>query len=243
MIGRMIGTALSCLWLSVAPGAAEPVRIGHSQLFPPFAEVKDGKSEGLAVDILGAAAARAGIEIEWVPVPFEQLQRTLEDGRAQAIFPLAISPERRQSFDFSAPLLMTGGALYVRAPNATPESLAALAGKVVVTPRTGPLAAFIRRTAPDVNLVTTANYEESLARLVGGEADAAALNFQVGARIVAQLYAGQVTVPRIMFSQESMAVAVPKGQRQELLARLDAGLAAIRADGSWQQISNRWMGR
>src|SRR5258708_3451377 len=61
MIGRMLGTALSCLWLSAAPGTAEPVRIGHSQVFPPFAEVKDGKSEGLAVDILGATAARAGI--------------------------------------------------------------------------------------------------------------------------------------------------------------------------------------
>jgi polar amino acid transport system substrate-binding protein len=29
----------------------EPVRIAHDQSFPPFAEVKDGKSKGLAVDI------------------------------------------------------------------------------------------------------------------------------------------------------------------------------------------------
>jgi hypothetical protein len=33
-------------------------RIGHSQIFPPFAEVKDGKSQGLAIDILAIAAAR-----------------------------------------------------------------------------------------------------------------------------------------------------------------------------------------
>jgi ABC-type amino acid transport substrate-binding protein len=63
---------------------------------------KDGKAEGLAVDIVLAAAARAGVNVELVPVPFEQIQRTLEDGRAQAIFPLSITPERLPSFDFSA---------------------------------------------------------------------------------------------------------------------------------------------
>ena len=36
------------------------------------AAVKDGKSEGLAVDILRAAAARAGINVKFVPVSFER---------------------------------------------------------------------------------------------------------------------------------------------------------------------------
>jgi polar amino acid transport system substrate-binding protein len=241
-VTRTVWTVLIWLLLSGSQGVAEPIRIAHMQPYPPFAEVKDGKSEGLAVDILRAAAARAGVVVELVPVAFEQLQRTLEDGRAQAIFPLAITPERRQMFDFSATLLITGGGLYVRAPNVTPDSLAALSGKIVVTPRTGPLAAIIQKTAPDVKLVVTVDYEESLARLVRGEADAAALNFQAGARIAARLYPGQVTQPRKMFSELPLAVVVPKGQGAELLAQLNKGLAAIRADGTWQQINDRWMG-
>jgi polar amino acid transport system substrate-binding protein len=79
---------LLCLGLSWAPGAAEPVRIAHDQDFPPFAEVTDGNSEGLTVDILRAAAARAGVDVQFVPVPFDQRQLTLEDGRAEAYFPL-----------------------------------------------------------------------------------------------------------------------------------------------------------
>jgi len=216
------------------------VRIAHPQVFPPFCEASNGNSMGLAVDILRAVAARVGIEVDFVPVPFEQVQRTLEDGRAQAIFPLTITPERRPLFDFSEPLLITGGALFVRAPNATPEGLDALAGKIVITPRTGPLAAFIRKAAPDVRLALTENYEESLARLVGGEADAAALN-PAGASIAARLYPGQVTKPRNMFTELPFAVAVSKGNGAEFLGRLNAGLAAIRADGSWELISNRWM--
>jgi hypothetical protein len=38
------------------------------------------------VDIVRAAAARVGIEIEFVPVPLEQLRQTLKDGRADASY-------------------------------------------------------------------------------------------------------------------------------------------------------------
>lgn len=241
MIGRMIGTALWFLWLSGGAGAAETRRIAHLNDFPPITEVQDGKSVGLAIDVLRAAAARTSIDLVFVPVTIEQLMPSLSDGRADALYS-AITPERRQLLDFSAPVLMTGGALYVRAPSATPESLAALSGKIVVTPRAGPLAALIQKTAPDVKLVVTADYEESLARLVRGEADAAALNFQAGARIAARLYQGQVTVPRNMFIQTPQAIGVLKGQGAKLIAQLDAGLAAIRADGTWQQINDRWLG-
>src|SRR5438034_7214748 len=54
----LIGAALVCPLFSVAHGA-DTVRIAHDRDFPPFSEVSGGKSEGLAVDIIRAAAARA----------------------------------------------------------------------------------------------------------------------------------------------------------------------------------------
>jgi polar amino acid transport system substrate-binding protein len=217
---------------------AEPVRIAHDQDFPPFAEIMDGNSQGLAVDILSAAAAWARVEVKFVPVAFDQRQLALEDRRAEAYFPLSITPERLQLFDFTDVLVVTGGSLFVRAPNVPPENLAALAGKIVVTPRTGPIAAFIRKTAPAVNLVVTTDYKDSLARLVRGEASAAALSHHVGPRIADRLYPGQVVRLPHMFLELPLAVAVLKGEHAELLVRLNAGIAAIRAE--WQQINDRW---
>jgi ABC-type amino acid transport substrate-binding protein len=245
---REIGAALalaSLLFfqptLAHAQRGAEPVRIAHAQEFPPLAEVRDGKSEGLAIDILRAAAARAGMEVQFVAVPFEQVPLTLADGRAEGAFPLAATPERRQLFDFTEGLLVTGISLYVRAGNVAPETLAALSGKVVVTPRTGPVAAFIEKTAPTVKLVVTKDYEDSFTRLVRGEADAAALNIHVGAHMAARLYPGQVVQSPKLLQELSLAVAVTKGRGAELVARLNAGVAAIRADGAWQEINDRWM--
>jgi polar amino acid transport system substrate-binding protein len=102
---------------------------------------------------------------------------------------------------------------------------------------------YIRKNAPDVKLVITINYEESLERIIKGEAAAAALNFQVGASMAAQLHPGQVTMPGTMFEEVPDAIAVTKGQHAELLTRFDAGISAIRADGTWQQINKRWVGQ
>jgi polar amino acid transport system substrate-binding protein len=44
-----------------------------------------------------------------------------------------------------------------------------------------------------------------------------------------------------MFMELPFAVA--KGRQAPLLTRFNAGLAAIRADGTWQQINDRWMSR
>src|SRR5262249_15708266 len=151
--------------------------------------------------------------------------------------------ERLKSYDFGAPVVMTGGALFVRAPSPTPENLLALSGKVVATPRTGPLADLIMRTAPAVKLSVTTNYEESLARVIEGSADAAALNYQGGAVIAGRLYPGQITIPRNMFQETVNAVAVPKGQQSEFLARISQGLASIRADSTLADINRRWIGR
>jgi polar amino acid transport system substrate-binding protein len=222
------GLMAACLAFCSAAASAQALRVAHAQSFPPYAEAREGRSEGMAVDILRAAAAKAGFELVFVVVPFEELQRTLEDGRAQAIFPTGITPERRKTLDFSAPLLSTGGSLYVRAPGQAPEDLRAMDGKTVVTPRTGPLAAYIEKNAPQVKVVRTASYEESLALLVEGKADAAALNSHVGGRIADKLYPGKVNVARRMFLEVPLAVAVAKGTQGEMLKRLDAGIAAVR---------------
>jgi len=118
-----------------------------------------------------------------------------------------------------------------------------LIGKIVVTPRTGPVVPYIQNNAPGVKLVVTANYEESLGRVIKGEADAAALGFHVSISIARRLYPGRVTLPRSMFTELPLAVGVMKGRQTPFLTQLNAGLAAIRADGTWQRINDRWMER
>jgi ABC-type amino acid transport substrate-binding protein len=46
-----------------------------------------------------------------------------------------------------------------------------------------------------------------------------------------------------MFWETPLAIGFPKGECANILARMNAGLAAIRAEGTWQRINNRWTAR
>ena len=50
-----------------------------------------------------------------------------------------------------------------------------------VSPRTGPLAAYLRNAVPKAQLEVTEDYETSIERLVSGKADAELINMTVGA--------------------------------------------------------------
>jgi ABC-type amino acid transport substrate-binding protein len=226
--------------MPIAPVTTETVRMSHQSDFAPFIYVKNGKSVGILVDIVEAAAARENIKVVFVPVPLADVAETLTDGRADAIVPFGITPERQAAYDFSEPLVMTGGALFVKAPNAEPADLGALTGKTVVSPKAGPFVLYIQKSAPGIKVVATTSYQESLDRVVAGDADAAALNLQVGTNVVAESYAGKITVPVKTFSQAPLAIAVTKGQHAELMHRLAAGLEAIRADGTLARIEAKW---
>jgi polar amino acid transport system substrate-binding protein len=46
-----------------------------------------------------------------------------------------------------------------------------------------------------------------------------------------------------MFFEVPLAVMVRKGQHAAFIQDLNAGLAAIRANGTWEEINDRWISR
>jgi ABC-type amino acid transport substrate-binding protein len=230
---------LAFSWLPALSASAETVRVAHPTQLKSLISVKDGKSVGLVADILRAAAAREGITIVFVPMSTGVME-ALANGLADAIAPMLITPKSQESYDFTEAFVITGGGLFVRAPISAPSDLSTLSGKTVVTPSFGPFVALIRNGFPDVKVVPTSSYRESLDRVVSGQADAAALNIEEGAETVAASYAGEITIPTKMFVRELLGLAVAKGQHANLVRRLNQGLAAIRADGTLQQIEAQW---
>lgn len=215
-----------CTTLSIESAWAERLRIVVDNNFPPFAYVENGEVKGTGIEALQAAAKISGIEISFVPVSFNEIERTIKSGEADAIFPLAINPDRKKIYNFSESFLSTGGALFVKEPLKAPVSLSDLKGKTIVTPATGPLVNYIRNNEQTVRVVTTKNYDEAFKLIISGEADAAALNKQVGTILVKKNYAQKISIPTKYFWELSLALAIPKKLKYDLevLERLNKGL-------------------
>jgi ABC-type amino acid transport substrate-binding protein len=235
-IRRAVPLVVAAFSIGATPSSPDTVRIAHPNL-SAFISTQDGKTVGVVADVLRAAAAREGITIAFVPLAGDPAA-TLAAGSADAVAPMFVSPSGQKTFDFSATIVTTGGGLFVRSPGPAPSDAEMLAGKTVATPSFGPYLGFFARNFPSIKIVKTSSYAESIERVLSGEADAAALNFQDGAAFVAASYAGKIAVPTAMFVKTPLVLAVAKGTHSSMLERFDAGLAAIRADGTLQRIED-----
>ena len=104
------------LW-GVSPAAAQggrqtPLKIGFQDSPPYHFPDAAGRPAGPAVDLLRAAAAREGIQLEWVFVP-DGPEKALVSGQVDLWPLLADLPERRKFLYITAPWLRMGYAMVV----------------------------------------------------------------------------------------------------------------------------------
>jgi polar amino acid transport system substrate-binding protein len=230
-------------FLITMPLRAETIRIGHDASFEPFAMVENGRSTGLILDIVAEAMKRAKLDFTYVVLSLDESETALVDGKVAALAFKGDTPERRGRMDFSAPIVLSGGALFARAGAPASKSLKDFAGKTVVTPRRGPLFAQIAKAAPDVKLLESTSYAESFEMVIAGKSDAAALNLQAGLRMARRSYPGKFALPSEPYIAVPLSFAVAKGRNADLLKTFDATLAAMKADGAFKAIEERWLGR
>jgi len=138
VIGRILGIAM--LWIftllpfsafaqndTAAPGK---VLVGVMDT-PPFAmKTKDGRWEGLAIELWQAIAQELGVEFELREYTPEQLMDAVKRGKVDVIPALAATEEREIIMDLTLPILRSGSAIAVTA-EATKHSWLRFAGHLV----------------------------------------------------------------------------------------------------------------
>lgn len=104
-----------------------------SEPYPPFEYQENGKDVGMDVEILKAAASKAGIELKIDFLPWSRALDQVKSGEADGIFSLLKNAEREGFLIFPATPLYVGKNVFFAAASFTGkvESLADLKGKTV----------------------------------------------------------------------------------------------------------------
>jgi len=215
--------------------------VASSATYAPFAfENKDKQIVGFDVDIINAIAKQQGMKIKLVNTPWSGIFAALNNGDVDLVISgVTINDKRRQSFDFSAPYFAAHQLIAVP-KDSTVTSLKDLAGKkiAVVNASTADDVASreFGKTSPNIR-----RFESTpliISEVAGGGVDAAIGDNGVIAYRVSQT-ANLKAVTDASFPEESFGIVVKKGDKA-LQDKLNAGLAAIRADGSYAQIYKKW---
>lgn len=216
-------------------------RLAHIENFPPFAMIREGKSEGLSIEILEAVLSRVKTRVIFIPAELDKIQELLLTDQADGIAVFAINPDRRKIYDYSDCYMNTGAALFMKRENRPQYSLEDYSNKIICTPLKGPLAEFIEKNFPEVLLHTVKDYPSALETVLKGKADAAALNIHVGTSLIHERYPSAFHIPNKYILQNDLAVSVLKGEKNALLEKINSGLRQIREEGIYDNIVKKWI--
>jgi polar amino acid transport system substrate-binding protein len=240
-------TLIAAAMLVAAPVAAQEVKIGiAAEAYPPFASPDAaGNWVGWEVDFINAMCAAGEMNCVITPVAWDGIIPSLTSGQIDVIMAsMSITEERMQTISFSdkyynTPTVVVGTKGVEMAPTAE-----GLAGKIIGVQASTVHADYVEKyfapTAAEVKIYQTqdeANQDLAAGRIDAVQADSIALDAFLASEAGAaccELKGAVADDPAIL------GLGVGAGVRKEdteLLAKINAAIAKVIADGTYDKIT------
>ncbi len=227
--------------------ADEPIRIGIDGAYPPFNQLtSDGKLVGFDVDITNALCAEMKVECKFVMQDWDGMIPAIMAGKIDAIVAsMSITEDRLKKVDFSKKYYNTPAAIAVlKESKLKGESLDELKGLSIGAQVSTTHADFAEKKIADIDLrlyPTPDEYKLDLesGRLDGVVDDIVVLSEWVKSKEGAccKILMSITPVPEI--HGNGAGIAVKKGNK-ELADKFSAAIAALRANGKYQEINAKY---
>ena len=232
---------LALLVFASAAGAQEVLRVGTNATYAPFEYVdENGELQGFDIDLIREVGRRLGMRVEIINTAWEGIIPGLLAGHYDVIISaMTITDDRAAAVDFTDPYFATGQVIMVRADDDRVRQPSDLAGKVVAVQigTTGHFAAERIDGVLRIDAYPTA--PEAFLALRVGRADAVVVDELVAIQ-EQQANPGVLKVVGTPFTVEYYGIALRKGN-QALLRQINRTLAQIKADGTYDQLYEKWL--
>jgi len=236
LIASLVLTSCS----STGEAADTKIIVATDATWPPFEYLDEQTKDivGFDIDIMNAIAAKQNLKIEFKNVAWDPLLAGMAQGTYDcAISSITITEDRQKEMAFSDPYFAAGQTIVVRIDNKDITGKDTLTGQVgVQLGTTGDIEVQKIKTA------TSKPYDDiglAFQDLMNGQINAVVCDNPVSTQYVNK-NAGKMKVVGTPFTDENYGIAVAK-TKTELLAKINAGLKAIKAEGVIEKASVTWL--
>ena len=209
--------------------------------WPPFESIDEATKDivGFDVDLMKAIAEKGGFEVEFVNVSWDPLLAGMAQCQYDAaISAMTITEERKKSFMFSEPYFSAGQIVTVGVDNADIKSKDDLVGKTVGA-QLGTTGAIETEKMSGVTLKTYDDIGLAFQDLINNQIDAVVADNPLALGYVGE-NPDKLKVVGEAFTDEFYGIAVCK-DKADLLAKINAGLAAVKAEGVIDELVTKWI--
>lgn len=228
-------------------------RVGINAEFEPFV-YKDstGQVIGFDIDLIDALSQAGNFEVTYIDQPFDQLLVGVAAGELDAaISAITVTAERATRVQFSDAYFESGKApvsyfnpgqgLAVRVDETTIAGADKLTAPVKVGVKADTTGAEFVATATDAEAITYPEAATAFAALQNGDVDAVVIDIPVIVRYITTNENAGIRIAGGPLTDEQYAIAINPA-RDDLLQRVNAALAQIKADGTYDQLFEKWFG-
>ncbi|GGA73923.1 hypothetical protein GCM10011521_10100 [Arenimonas soli] len=240
-VNRLCRLLAACvLWgLATLVQATVPVRVGGDPHYPPHHYLGvDGEAAGFDMAVLRGIANQQGLELSFEFGEWGRTLDRLERGELDVV-PMFISADREQRFLFSKPFLRRSHLLFGRGGEWIDDP-SQLAGRRVAVQFGGMAWEWLINERVDAELHPVNEESLVLAEVARGDADFALLPADIGQYAIAMQGLEGVEPVSAPWLERDYAFGINPA-RPDLVARLDAGLAHLEAQGEIQALRSRWL--
>lgn len=215
--------------------------VGTQVPYPPFENINatTDKLEGIDIEIMEYVAAKLNVTIQWKPMDFDPLFAAVQTGQLDcAISSITITAERDLINDFSIPYYVANQAVLVQ-NSSDIATLEDLNGTTIVT-QTGTTGQWwVEENLSPGDQVNLADVPAAVLGVENGQYDAFVVDTPV-----ANKYSNDTNydlkVAFVIYTLESYGILIPQNE-PELKAAIDGAIADMIADGTLDEILNKWL--
>jgi ABC-type amino acid transport substrate-binding protein len=204
---------------------------------------REGGLMGFDVDLAQALAMAMQVKLDIKTIPFGDLMKALAEEKIDMVISnMSITPERTQSVSFVGPYMLSGMSILTRdsvltkitsAEEFNRENLKLLALS------NSTHANFVKTVAPDATLIEFGSYDEGVAMLIDGKADAMVADMtQCLLAVMRFPDSGLITLEKPL-TVEPIGIAINKNDPQ-FLNLVDNYLTAYEKTGVLNQLRKKW---
>lgn len=200
----------------------------------------EGEFRGISADVLAKVALRTGLKFDVQRVnSVKEMIESITADDADLLISLTPSEEREVVLRFTRPYLETPFVLVSRNTPGSPNTLDDMNGKNLAVIRGNGIRDMLIEQYPGIRVVDAENAQDAMAKVAGGQADAAVNSLITAGYMISHQYRDRLRITSTVgVTNSRVAFATARGSL-ELFSILDKALLSITPE-EMGDLTNRW---
>lgn len=244
IIKSILAATVVAAGMSTAANAEVRLGLDSSNYEPFYSRAADGEWTGWEIEIGDALCAAMQEDCVWVPIAWDGIIPALTAKKIDAILgSMSITEERKKTINFSDKYYNTPAAL-IAPKGLSIESIDDLKGKKIGVQVSSTHSNYVEKYLSDgTDVKIYQDFNDHNQDLFAGRVDAVVADSLALAPFLESAEGSCCEIKLQLNDEEVFGIGVGAGIRKEdtdLLAKFNAAIAQIRADGTYDEISKKY---